>query len=464
MIRPAVVCVLMAVAGGSVASAEEYALKFQTIRAGQVMGFPGGYGSYGQLRLAKPAGVKKEPTAVSRRPLYGELRETAGGKGLVFRLDESKGDGKGHDRLLIDMNGNGDLTDETVASPVDLGGERKPANPRAVEPLLFGPIEAPPSMAVAGSRPVYFAQVYVNKLPAARAGQDMQNFYAGQLRFKAGWYLETTVELAGLKQKVGVFDGDGNFRLGDAAEPQTYTSGTENSWYFQGGDSYLVDTDGSGHFEGDPFGTEASPFAPMLYLGAKPFRVTLEAGGTALRVTPWAEDVALVEIKPKGNQVRSVSLAWEHPAGKWQVIKAISRDGKVQVPAGNYRLYGCELLGNAGSKDQVMVSASQRVVKKPFKFESGKGNTLVCGAPLEITVNAEKKIPQSWELPANSPAKSVVDSDYVLRINGQIIGAAGEVYSTFGKGERFGDDPPNPVFTVADAAGGKRGTGNLEFG
>ena len=37
---------------------------------------------------------------------------------LLFRLDESKGNGQGYDRLIVDVNRNGDLTDDPVVSTV----------------------------------------------------------------------------------------------------------------------------------------------------------------------------------------------------------------------------------------------------------------------------------------------------------------------------------------------------------
>ena len=46
---------------------------------------------------------------------------------------------------------------------------------------------------------------------------------------KAGWYLDTTVEINGLKQKVGVYDGDSNLRLGDVAQPQISTTRAEKN-------------------------------------------------------------------------------------------------------------------------------------------------------------------------------------------------------------------------------------------
>ena len=54
MIRSTFVCGLMAMAAVVTASAEDFPLTFRTIPAKDVMTFPGGYGTYGQLRLAKP--------------------------------------------------------------------------------------------------------------------------------------------------------------------------------------------------------------------------------------------------------------------------------------------------------------------------------------------------------------------------------------------------------------------------
>ena len=122
MIRPTFVCGLMALAAVVAAPAEDFPLSFHTIPAKDVVVFPGGYGTMVQLRLAKPAGLKAEPKAVSNHPLYGECRETPTAPALVFRLDESKGDGKGYDQLIVDMNQNGDLTDDAPASFVACPG------------------------------------------------------------------------------------------------------------------------------------------------------------------------------------------------------------------------------------------------------------------------------------------------------------------------------------------------------
>ena len=194
--------------------------------------------------------------------------------------------------------------------------------------------------------------------------------------------------------------------------------------------------------------------------------MSLTPDGKALNVEPWTAALAEVTLQPHGEQVCCVTLAWEQPDKQWQLIRAGVADGKITVPPGNYRLYHCDLVGKGAPRDQVRVAAYQRVPKEPFVFAAGKGNTLRCGAPLEIKVAAEKKIPQPWEVNRNDPDNrpGPADSEYVVSINANICGAGGEVYSEYGKGEKFKDDPPKPAFTVTDSGGRKVGSGNLEFG
>jgi len=466
MIRPTLACGLVAMAVALTAPADDFPLSFRTIPAKDVMSFPGGYGAYGQLRLVKPARLKKEPKAVSRRPLYGECGQTPTGTGFLFRLDESKGNGKGYDQLIVDMNQNGDLTDDAAAQLVVLPTDRKPpaAGPRR---LLFGPLQAPVGKEIAGGRPVYFAQVYVNNLSFLPAGQEMQNVYAGQLQLKAGWYLDTTVELKGVKQKVGVLDGDCNLRLGDVAKPETYRNpGQEEKWYFSTADFLLADVNGSGAFENDIFGSELCPFGPLLYFGATPYQVALAPDCKSLRVEPWTGALAEVVLQPHGDQVQGVTLAWEKSTGHWQLVRPGVADGKFKVPPGNYRLITCVLLGKGAPRDQVMASGDQDIPKKPFSFAAGKANTLRCGGPLEIKVTAEKRKPEPWELNSgnlrNPPLAS--DSEFLLSINANVRGVDGEVYSQYAKGDKFKAEPPQPTFTIVDGTGKQVADGKLEFG
>jgi hypothetical protein len=183
-------------------------------------------------------------------------------------------------------------------------------------------------------------------------------------------------------------------------------------------------------------------------------------------VEPWTEALAEVALQPHGEQVSSVTLAWERPKKQWQLIRAGVAEGKIQVPPGNYRLYACVLLGKGTPRDQVMTAANQRVPKTRFTFAAGKENTLRCGAPLEIKVTAQKRRPESWEVNSGDLRNPLLasDSEFVLSINANIRGADGEVYSEFAKGEKFSAEPPQPTFTIVDGSGKKVADGKLEFG
>jgi hypothetical protein len=461
MMKPIFWCLVL-VSIAITADAAEFPLTYRTIPAAEVMSFPGGYGATSQLRPMKPSALKREPKPVSRHPLYGDFHETPGGPGFLARLDESKGDGKGYDQLIVDMNQNGDLTDDAVVSRVVLPGERR-LGAQPTSQVLFGPIQAPAGKMIAGGRPVYFAQAYISMASFPPGAEAVQNLYAGQLRLRAGWYLETTVDVGGLKQKVGVFDGDSNLRLGDVAQPQTYTSGGETMWFFRPGDNFLVDANGSGRFERDAFDTKARPFGPLLYFGAVPYKVTLTPDNKALRIEAWTGPLAEVVLQPHGDQVRSVTLAREQADDQWQLLCPGVVAGRIKVPPGNYRLSSAVLASQAGSQEGVMVSAFQRTPKEPFSFVQGKANQLRCGAPLDVKVTADKRTPASWERPGTAPKRST-DSDFVLTINATVRGGDGEIYAAFNKTGKGGGVPPKPAFTVTDAAGKKLVSGNLEFG
>src|ERR1017187_9082086 len=263
-------CGVLAMAATVTASGEDFPLTFRTIPAKDVMQFPGGFGTYGQLGLAQPAKLRKEPKAMSKHPLYGVCRDNPSGPAFLCRLDESKGDGKGYDQLIVDMNQNGDLTGDPVSQRAVLPTDRRTSLP---DQMLFGPIQAPADKAVAGGRPVCFAQVYIFNRQLLNSVPADQAIMIGQLMLKAGWYLDTTVAIDGLKQKVGVYDSDSNLRLGDVSRSQTITNRSEKSWYFRGGDTLLVDADGSGSFENDVFQSESCPFGPILYLDRKSTRL-----------------------------------------------------------------------------------------------------------------------------------------------------------------------------------------------
>jgi hypothetical protein len=483
-------CGAAALAVAGVALAKDFPLETKILKPQEAMGFPGGSGTFGPIQL-KADKVDKEPKPVSKHPLYGRLfgqdllekvsMDQAGATNLpggmklklgwLFRLDESKGDGKGFDQLILDLNQNGDLTDDPVIKAVALPkGERLSAGR---DEVFFGPIE----MARQGQwRPVYYAEsmIFNREMLTNRSEDGVLGGMIGMLRLIPGSYLETTINLDGVKRKVGIIDGNANLKLGDIPKPEyagdESTNKTEaTEWDFQPGDSFLVDRDGSGKFEGNQFGTESTWFGPVLYLGATPYKVGITADYATLQVEPWPGPLAELSIRPRGEFVRSVVLAWESASNQWQLIEPQVVDGKCKVPPGRLRLCQCLLEGKSGKKVVLMANGQNNSTTNTLTASAGQTTALVCGAPLQLEISAnpmqaglELMLPDEGPA-AQPPAAGARKNSDVVRINVRIVGAGGEAYSTFGKGKNFADDPSPPAVTILKD-GKKIGSGNLEFG
>jgi hypothetical protein len=469
MTKSMLLCGLVLGATPLLTPAKDFPLEFKTLTAQEAMAFPGGSGAVTSLQLDRPADIVKAPPAVSRQPLYGQL--SAGTGRLWCRLDESKGNGKGYDRLLVDVNQNGDLTDDAAVQRVAPAGQTSvmTQNP---EIALFGPIPAPDSKKIGDWRPIYFAQAYLYTLPA-NAGALPRNLYLGQLRLKAGWYLETTVDLDGVTRKVGIVDGNCNFRLGDLNQPIASTSGAETNWYFQGGDYFLVDNDGTARFQNSVGNDSSAPFGPLLYLGAKPCRAALAADGKSLALEPWTGPLAELALQPRGGQVSRIQVAWEGAPGQWQLLQAGVENGKATVPPGNYWLYSCQIKVKTSPDETLVMSGIKRAVKEITKAEAGAATPFKCGPPLDIKVSSSRDT--SVVVATTSGSRSVfsrllgnsrpADQPLQQRIQASVVGAGGETYSGFyllGGGNVR--QPSQPTYTILTANGKLVESGNMEFG
>ncbi len=445
-------CVLVAAAALS-APAEDFPLEFKTLKPEEVKTFPGAFSAPARLKSVKPKGLKSEPKTACRQPFYGVLHEGSSNS-FIFRVEESK-EGAGYDRLLIDLNQNGDLTDD----PVVQGTFKSVTNlslPKS-QFTTFWPIPVAPERMLGAWRPVYLGELRVDTRDAGK-GEDV---YLGLLRVYAAWYVETTVQLDGFKRRVAVFDSAAQMRLGNEWKPMV-----ANGWYFDPGDSFLQDLDGSGRFKRRPEGGGVCAFSPLQYFGARPYKVSLAPDRRSLRVERWTGPLAEVAIQPHGDQVRNLGLAWEKTRGQWQLLDPPVLNGRFTVPPGDYRLCECNLVATPAQGEPVMASAVQQDARKPVRFTAGRLNTFRCGPPLQVDVSAEKRKPQDWELQRElvTPADPNVDSEFVLAIHGQILGANQETYLAFRKGKDLKEQPPKPAFAILDANGKLVGSGNLEYG
>ena len=451
------VCCLVLLAIPVSVAAKDFPLEFKTLGPEDAKEYRWSYGAVQMIEAMKPTALKQEPKAASAHPLYGEFKYRSDNSSLLFRLDESKGDGKGYDQLILDFNRNGDLTDDAVISPLaDVGHW---SNYKGQDLTMFGPIEAPALSQVNPSKPVYYAVLdlrtnVVQQLQ--QSGVISPRTYLGNLRLRAGFYLETTVEMDGSKQKVAVIDNDANTRLGDLCRPNVTSDGR---WYLGAadGDRLLLIKDDSGT------NNRSRCFAQVLYLDERPYRIALSADWQSLQVEPWPEPLAELSLQPYGGRVSGLGLGWESGRDQWQFVELQVAGGKVRLPAGNYGLWSVQVSAGLQNSGEVF-AYGQMTQKRDFMVAAGRNNTLRCGTPLEIKVTTDHPDNSSYGGIRSWFEKLFSAGSRELRIQAEIVGAGGETYSSFSlMDERGKREPAKPTFTITHA-GKTVAAGQMEFG
>jgi len=458
MKKTMLVCSLILLATSGPAPAKDFPLEFKPLTLEQVKGYKWSYGAVQMIVAAKPAALKNEPKAVSAHPLYGEFKYRSDKTSMLFRLDESQGTGKGYDTLILDLNRNGDLTDDTVITPA---ANMEPwSNFKGQEVRLFGPIEAPAAKWNGPGKPIYYAvlDLRANAIGQLHKNPALVKEYLGNLRLRAGFCLETTVEMDGFKHKVAVIDNDANMRLGDLCRPYISSDGR---WFLGAadGDRLLFIKDDSGTNNG------SRCFASILYLDAVPYQVALAADCRSLQVEPWPEPLAEVSLQPHGEQVDGLGLGWESAKDQWQFIDVGVAGGRIKVPPGNYGLWCVSVSAKSPKGETLTVNGANMNSRKVFSMTSGGTNTLRCGTPLEIKVTTSHPDNSSSSVLFNWVGKLFSSESDELRIQAEIVGAGGETYSSFSLVDEHGRrQPAKPAFTIATADGKVVASGNLEFG
>lgn len=440
-------CGLTALALAGELSAKEYPLTFKSLSAEEAAVLPGSYGVFAQLRSAKPPELKREPAGASKLSVYGLLPQAPGRAAMVFRIDAATGESGGHDRLMLDLNGNGDLTDDPVIKLADTPHMTR-GSATVYETGWFGPFQVPAKERIAPGTPVYYAQFNYYRASSV-TGVKSELAYLGTLRMRPGFLLETTVDLGGVQQKIAIVDGNANCRLGDESKPVISQSSGSPTWYFQPADNFLLDRDSSGKYESGRMDAEVFPFGPVLTLGATPLLAKLTANCAALDLEPWAGAAAQIAVQPAGLQVREVKLAWERAPKDWVLLKAGLNQGRASVPPGVLCFNGCVLEAKTRDGSQLLLSGTYNKMDKAVRATAGQTATLTCGGPLEVQLSATKR---------------GSGTGYYVDIQAEVLGRGGETYSSFLTGNNLNARPVAPQFTIKTREGKQVASGNLEYG
>lgn len=393
-----------------------FPLETVNLKPSEALLLPGVSGTL--LYLTQPEGLREEPPAVSARPLYGTLDV-----GRIVRLDESQGTGRGYDRLLVDLNGNGTLTDEKPYPAVGTMGTQSASKATGT----FGPIQIARSAAPGAWCPAFYASLTLYHPQRLMKGQTPAGSVVGYMGVKPAAYLKARVEIDGVTETIGFVDGNGDLRVGDVAQFTDNARPKPREWEWLRADYLFRDKDGSGKFERRRVRDELELLSNPVYFGGKPFQVSFPADGQ-LRLEPCA-NLGTLRITSE-CAIESLVLLRRTADAKWEVSVPEVRSNGVRVPGGVYRLFSC-CYSMARGKERFFGQGFMSARGKEIEIRPGQTVPLPCGPPLRVTITAT---PGQGAHP--SLLASFQSDMPAVSLRAQLRGAGGETYTAFYRGAR----------------------------
>jgi hypothetical protein len=469
LIKPAFLSALLVAMAGTASDlpAADFKLISKSLDYEDALYMPYVNGKHGFVQTAQfmknLSPFKKVPQAISLHPLMGECgAESAGSKGIYFWLDESKGTGTGYDRLVLDANGNGDLTDDPILKKLP---RSTPAGiPPQNEFAVFGPA-ALSSRTVGQWHPLVFAEVLLDHKRIITHPSAEECDYPGTMRIFPANYLATTVEGNDEQVALGIMEGDHDLQLGSITELNHHTSqdGAYTYYHLGSGSILLVDRNRSGQIEAKAFIPEAEPFSGMVYLGGKPCYLKLAKDFSSVRLDPYTNSLGRISLPLETTQI---VLAHQLNNDEYEILTPEIRAGAVQVPTGKYRLASFQM-GALAAQGKWVRAKTDEMVNQSFEVEAEKPYQLPYGLPLSLELKVLYSTSKEDEPPDMNEAINRLSGKNQavfteLYLNAAITGKNQECYNDFEAS--FTKDLLLPGFTITSVTGKTLASGQFEYG
>ena len=314
-------------AGRALAAAE--AGKGEVFKLREVSVFEEGEQQSGFLRgqtgldRDKPfAEVRNYPAFVSKKPVYGSVRfaadygQTNSGMLFYFAMDESRGTGKGYDRLYMDLNRDLNLRNDPVVKPQQRPPDNASLRNSGIkQQVIFDLLSIDFDFGPAGTRPV---QIMPRLTVSVYDQEESKQVTFVRTRLYAG-----DIKLGGESYRAQL--GNDHIIRGRLDLPGTALvltpkdDGSRLGWW--GGDRLMAAHKVRGRF----FTFSASPT------------------GEELTVRPYQGDLGTFEIGPAGRAITNLSVAGSLEAKELAVpVGGDLKDGsprparRCQLPVGDY--------------------------------------------------------------------------------------------------------------------------------
>lgn len=383
---------------------------------------PGFYGGFVTAKVGQQPGRKlsKEPEYKSKDVLYLNLELGSGDESvIVAALDESKGTGTGYDTVLLDANGNGDLTDDPKV------GVRAPAAAGGVTQIMVPSIRMTVKYKDAEPRELSFQLIILRYKPNPEAAE-----FTWMARAMPQQCLQGKVDLGGRQVLLAILDGS-------QGKP---ANGCFNDF---GADTLRLDADGDGKL--NP-AAESSPLGRTFACGGKLWDLSLDGAGRKLEVRESTLPAGTLSFSlgfAEGTTVTGGRLTVVGKGGSALVVDPCAKE-PVRLPADAYRLVegSLQLTAKDGTRWTCSVSGS-----RDFPVAADAKAEVRLGAPFKVE-------------PAVGGAAR---PGAAVQVSHRLVGACGESYANaLPAGGRTSPEPPRVAIT--DSAGGPVTDGKMEYG
>jgi hypothetical protein len=268
------------------------------------------------------AEVKSYPAFASKKPVYGSVRfaadygQTNGGLLFYFAVDESKGTGKGYDRLYFDLNRDLDLRNDPVVMPQQHPHDRASLRYSDIkQQVIFDLLSINFDFGPAGSRPVKI-------MPRLLVSVSDKEEYK-QVTFVRTRIYEGEIKLGGDRYQARL--GDDYLIRGRLDHPGTalILSPKEGSGriYWWGGDRLMAAHKAHGRF----------------------YTVSASPTGDQLTVCPYQGGMGTFTVGPGGRTMTNLSVQGSLEAKELAVPVGGDLDGgspkpaaRCELPVGDY--------------------------------------------------------------------------------------------------------------------------------
>lgn len=434
------------------AATDSFPLYFKKLDATTAFCSPEGYSTVVILSETKPEEITREPETSSKK-LYARLFSnerpvvlgdnfptpptlaTWGQPITVMRLSE-KELGGGYDTVIIDLNNNGDLSDDPVLRDHKVNKYRK----------FFGPItlNLPKGTLPEGSpiQPVMYLEAGFMSGPRSYMNPETGKFtdFFGFAALRNGWVLEGTLDRDNVLQRVAFKDAycDFSFNQGvshrEVLNDDLYFDNAKkvSSLEFFPSDYVLRDYNNNGTYDCQLPLNESEPYGKYVLLGEKLYTWEIAPDLQSCKLSAVSNSIptGFYSVARTTDKRTQVALMTDYKApvattgtsygdNQWQLITLDGNTRKVQLPVGDYVLSQFALRSQDANRLVAHFPLDSFSERKSISFaiQENKEFTAPWGEPLKLTLDAYH------------PNDSTLGKTLQIYIN--LVGHQGETYCDY---------------------------------